>query len=230
MKTHGHTSHTVDMLYGLYMRDVAKQAKPSQKKQGYRPDDVVKLWKAARAKRGAQYGELAKLIKLAAITGGRIESLCDLKADAVVIDPRTKVRVIRFNDKTEAGNREVPIPDAFSPFVDDLIRNVDLKDMYLIKAKTESKYGERSGPPGKLYGRLKRGLEFGPEYDFHSFRRTVATLLQDSGCPENFAADILGHEKKTMTYGLYPNKTDLAILKAWMDKAIVYPDREFMTV
>ena len=229
MKAHGHTSHTVEMFYGLYMRDVAKQAKPSQEKQGYRPEDVVKLWKAARAKRGSQFTELAKLIKLASFTGGRIESLCDLQADAVTVDPHTKVRVIRFNDKTEAGNRQVPIPDAFAPFVDDLIRNVDTRDMYLIKVKTKSKYGERSGPPGKLYGRLKRALGFGPEHDFHSFRRTVATLLERSHCPENFAADILGHEKKTITYGLYSDKTDLAARKAWMDKAIVYPDQEFMT-
>ena len=38
---------------------------------------------------------------------------------------------------------------------------------------------------------------------FHSLRRTVATLLEDAGVPEGIAADILVHEKKTLSYGLY---------------------------
>ena len=38
---------------------------------------------------------------------------------------------------------------------------------------------------------------------FHSLRRTVATLLEDAGVPEGVAADILVHEKKTLSYGLY---------------------------
>jgi integrase len=46
-------------------------------------------------------------------------------------------------------------------------------------------------------------MGFGPPYVLHSIRKTVATLLEDAGCPEGVAADILGHEKPAMTYGLH---------------------------
>ena len=37
---------------------------------------------------------------------------------------------------------------------------------------------------------------------FHSFRKTVVTLLEQAGISENLAADIVGHEKPRITYGL----------------------------
>ena len=42
---------------------------------------------------------------------------------------------------------------------------------------------------------------------FHSFRNTVATKLESAGIPENIAADIVAHDKATMTYGLYSSGT-----------------------
>jgi len=51
----------------------------------------------------------------------------------------------------------------------------------------------------------------GPELVFHSIRKTVATLLENAGVPENVSADILGHEKNTMTYGLYSGGSSLSV-------------------
>ena len=45
---------------------------------------------------------------------------------------------------------------------------------------------------------------------FHSIRNTVSTLLDQAGVQESIAADILGHEKKTMTYGLYSGGSSMA--------------------
>ena len=53
---------------------------------------------------------------------------------------------------------------------------------------------------------------------FHSIRKTVATLLEDSGVAENVAADILGHDKPTMTYGLYSGGTSLATKRDAIEK------------
>ena len=38
---------------------------------------------------------------------------------------------------------------------------------------------------------------------FHSFLKTVVTLLEQAGISENLAVDIVGHEKPRITYGLY---------------------------
>jgi len=42
---------------------------------------------------------------------------------------------------------------------------------------------------------------------FHCTRNTVETKLESAGVPENIAADIVGHDKATMTYGLYSGGT-----------------------
>jgi hypothetical protein len=39
----------------------------------------------------------------------------------------------------------------------------------------------------------------------------VATQLENARVPEGVAADIVGHEKKTMTYGLYSGGTSAKI-------------------
>lgn len=57
---------------------------------------------------------------------------------------------------------------------------------------------------------------------FHSIRKTVSTLLENAGVPEGAAADIIGHEKKTMTYGLYSGGSSLAV-KAEAIEKLEYP-------
>lgn len=44
---------------------------------------------------------------------------------------------------------------------------------------------------------------------FHSIRKTVSTLFEQAEVLEGVAADILGHEKQTMTYGLYSGGSSL---------------------
>ncbi len=46
---------------------------------------------------------------------------------------------------------------------------------------------------------------------FHSIRKTVGTQLENAGVPENVTADLLGHEKPRITYGLYSGGTSLAV-------------------
>ena len=74
---------------------------------------------------------------------------------------------------------------------------------------TENKYGNRSNAIGKRFGRLKTELGHGKQQVFHSIRKTFTTELERAGIPENIAADIVGHEKQTMTYGLYSGGSSL---------------------
>jgi len=43
-------------------------------------------------------------------------------------------------------------------------------------------------------------MGFGPQLIFLSLRKSVVTILENAGVPENVVADIVGHEKTTMTY------------------------------
>jgi hypothetical protein len=59
---------------------------------------------------------------------------------------------------------------------------------------------------------------FGKEHVFYSIGKTVATLLENANVPEGVAADIPGHQKRTMTYGLYSGGSSMAVKRAAIEK------------
>lgn len=180
----------------------------------FAPTEIVTLWKAARASGDEP---LANLIQLGAYTGARIEELCSLKkADF-------KESALKITDaKTEAGNRVVPVHSAILPLVKKLAAADDTSDEYLIPGLTFNKFGDRSNAIGKRFGRLKEAGGFGSNQVFHSIRKTLVTLLENAGVSENLAADIVGHEKPRITYGLYSGGASLEVKREALEK-IKYP-------
>lgn len=145
-------------------------------------------------------GTLAILIKIAAFTGARIEELCQLKDENVIT-----VEGVAFLDitdsKTSAGIRMVPIHPSIQKTIDCLVAETD--DGYLIKSKSKNKYGLRSDPYSKSFGRLKTSLQFGPAHVFHSIRATVITQLQRADISGPVIAQLVGHETGTVTFDVY---------------------------
>lgn len=156
--------------------------------------------------------QLLNLFLLACYTGARIEELCSLKVEQVADD------YLEIKDaKTKAGNRQVPIHSQIESLIKSMI--TDSNDGYLISGmKVRNKYNKRSDPIGKRFGRMKKELGFGKDKVFHSIRKSVATALENAGIAENIAADILGHEKKTMTYGIYSGGTSLSVKRQAIEK------------
>jgi integrase len=184
--------------------DVARQSKqtsPRSARQPFTPGDVLKLLDAAKERSDYQ---LADLIQLGMWTGCRIEELCALKVEQV------KNEYFSVKDaKTAAGWRDVPIHQNLAMAMARLTD--ETKDGYVLSGLTKNKYGDRSNAIGKRFGRLKKELGFGHEHVFHSIRKTVVTILENAGAPENVVADIVGHEKTTMTYGLYSGGLSLSV-------------------
>ena len=145
---------------------------------------------------------------LAIYTGGRIEELVRMTVDAVDIEKET---LSITGAKTTAGNRIVPIHPKLLPLINDLVEDAQrTQRLYLINTNSKNMYGNRSDPLSKRFGRLKTALGYDSRYVFHSIRKTVVTLLEQAGVPEGTTADLVGHEKTTMTYGLYSGGTSLA--------------------
>lgn len=176
------------------------------------PSEVVTLLDAAVEKEDHQ---LADLIRLGMYSGARIEELCALKLN----DCTTEVLNIT-DSKTEAGIREVPVHSLLVPVIERLKKN-DADD-YLLGGLTFNKYGDRSNAIGKRFGRLKASLGFPSKKVFHSIRKTVVTLLENAGISENLAADIVGHEKPRITYGLYSGGATLSVKKEALEQ-VIYP-------
>ena len=178
----------------------------------FQPQEVVTLLNAAVDK---QDHELADLIRLAMYSGARIEELCALKVTDCTEDAFSIT-----DSKTAAGIRQVPVHSQLVEVVQRLKKST--KDDYLLSGLTFNKYGDRSNAIGKRFGRLKQSLGFPDKKVFHSIRKTVVTQLESAGVSENLTADIVGHEKPRITYGLYSGGHSLAPMKEAIEK-VRYP-------
>lgn len=189
-----------------------RKASPRGSWDPFAPADVVKIYNAAVTNDEPM---LATLIHLGAYTGARIEELCALKVTNVA---GKSFKIV--DAKTEAGIREVPLHTAIRPLVQKL--KSASTDGYLLSGLTFNKYGDRSNNLGKRFGKLKTEEGYGSRHVFHSIRKTVVTLLEDAGISENLAADIVGHVKPRITYGLYSGGASLATKAEALEK-IKYP-------
>ena len=163
------------------------------KRREFSPSDVVSLLSAAVQRDDR---DLGLLIWLGMWTGCRIEELCALRV-ADVSEDRFRIT----DAKSEAGLREVPIHSQLKPAIERMCATS--RDGYVMSGLTFNKYNDRSNAIGKRFGRLKTKLGFDGSYVYHSLRRTVTTQLDAAGVPEPVSARIVGHDLKTMTYGLY---------------------------
>jgi integrase len=178
----------------------------------------VELWEATKT----TDPQLHAAIKIAAYSGARIEGVAQLKLSDIRFDPETRIRFMHMADKSTAGDRDVPIHPDINTLIDDLIKRAD-PDGYLIHSDAKNKYGERSQPLGKRFGRLKTALGYDGRYVFHSLRKTVTSLMQNARVLENVAADIVGHVKPGMTFGLYGGTTAMSLRANELFRSVRYP-------
>ncbi|WP_422416975.1 tyrosine-type recombinase/integrase [Pseudomonas sp. GZD-222] len=166
--------------------------------------DLSRLHAAAKSEK---LHALADLILLGVYTGARIEELCQLKTDNVIdIDG---VQAFDITDsKTRAGIRVVPVHPNIKNIVKRLID--DSEDGYLIATNSRSKYGIRSDPMVKAFGRLKASLGFGPDRVFHSIRKTTITQLVRASVQGTLIAELVGHEVGQTTFDVYSQGSSMS--------------------
>jgi len=182
--------------------------------QPYTVNEVIKLHKEA-VNRGKE--NLATAIRIGAYTGFRLDEICKLQIEDVVVEDGIKCLRLR-ESKTKAGFRTIPIADKLLPLVNQLCSAAaENGDLYLIPNEKISRYGKRCTKISKQFSALKTDMGFGETHDFHSFRRTVATLLEKGRVEELHAARLLGHKLKTMSYGLYSGGAAMGVLKEAID-------------
>ena len=179
--------------------ELPKTLKPRRPREAFTDDEVALILQRLASKRD---NALTTITTLAIYTGARISELAGLHVDNVVT--ADGITCLRIEDaKTDAGKRIVPVHPEIAELVQSLQYNSE--DGYLITGvKSKGGKDRRADVLGKRFGRLvRKDCQLPDTKVFHCFRNTVATKLEGAGVPENIAADIVGHEKPTMTYGLY---------------------------
>jgi integrase len=184
-------------FWDYFDKDIAvwknhKLAKKNKiRKRPWSPAEVIKIHETLKE----QNHWLAHTVWIAAHTGARLGAICDLS-----YDPEQKT--IRFPaQKKEENDRIIPAHPEITKSLDYWLNNRKSK----------------SSVSGKFTA-FKSALGYGPETDFHSFRRTFITELENIECPEAITADIVGHKKQTITYGIYSSGSKIELMRKWLDK------------
>lgn len=205
-------SEDLDPFSRVQVSRLKVQAK--DRRRAFLPQDVVRILSAAESKGDRQ---LADVILLGMWTGGRIEALSSLRISDI---DQIKWSITFEGDKTEAGDRTIPVHTKLRPHIERMIAG--RAEGYLVQGLSFNKYDDRSNAVGKRFGYLKNSLGYDRRYVFHSIRKTVITIMENAGVPENVAADIVGHDKQTMTFGLYSDGNYLEIMRGALEK-VDYP-------
>lgn len=154
---------------------------------------------------------LADTIKIGAYTGCRIEEICQIHTSRITNKSFTIV-----DAKTVAGNRTLPIPTKLEKLFIELSSKT--RDGYLIESSGGNKYGKRSDPISKRFGRLKNKLNFGSDKVFHSIRKTTATMLEREKVSPLTIMSILGHARGTVTFDVYSKGPSIDQMKKALDR------------
>lgn len=177
-------------------------------------DELPRFLERLRADPKLVAADTVELVEFMLVSGWRIAEACALDVDAVnwrdqtvaveAINIRVKGRGIVRQEfpKTEKSWRVTPLPastiamlarrrDRLSEFTTILFPTVQMK----LRDPSNTQREIRESRDNLGY----------PELSTHSFRKTVATILDRAGLSATEIADYLGHEDPSLTMGTYMN-------------------------
>jgi integrase len=160
---------------------------------------LVKLLTATYSQRYTEI--LQDLIRLALVTGARLDELCALK----VVDVHKREDgwwITVTAGKTQAAVRDVPIHRSAAHVLERRLRRAKnfLFDG-LIPGGPDKK---RSWNVSKAFGKFTRSLDLGEgRRKFHELRNTFIEAMDAAEVAESTTKLIVGHARHSMTYGRY---------------------------
>ena len=173
-----------DKNLGDPFKNLSVVGKPRTEKKPFTFSEICKIHAELKTE------DQKLIVQIAALSGMRIEEICSSQYGDHLVQIS--------ESKTKAGIRVIPLHSQ-------LDANVISKMQSRLKP---GKYERLSHTIGKDINRQIRGLGFGHDKTFHSIRKYVATCFENNGVDELIASRILGHNLKTMSYGLYSGGQD----------------------
>lgn len=198
---------------------VAKEIVLNQKlktKENYLPFEMSELLEIKQAVRATGDERLLQTVEIAQWTGMRLAEIAQLSSRSIVT--RDGVECIRVKDdaKTKAGSgRLIPIAKTLADRVP--LRELPAPPPPVLHKRTKKLVPYAGVDLGKKFGRIKTKLGYGSLHVFHSIRKTATTHFEQAQVPEGITADIVGHKKQTLTYGLYSGGTSVEQRKEAVD-------------
>lgn len=152
--------------------------------------------------------DLTEVMLVAMFTGMRLNEIVSLTYDRIVT--HDGVQCIDVSDaKTTAGVRLVPLHPRIR-WLAGRAKATGGAARVWPKFTGEGPGRKPGGDAGKEFSRFKAALGYTDRRKvFHSFRKNVVGQLERAGVPQNEVAQLVGHEKQGMTFGVYGSAMSL---------------------
>lgn len=194
----GHAEENIWRGQALAKREAPKD----EQKRPYTDDEMKKLL-------GGEPGQLlADFIRIAALSGMRVDEIARLNVENIV-DDCFDITVA----KTKAGIRMVPVHPALKVIVARRIEGKEAKDPLFPELPIPKKGSavERSQKVVKAFTAYRRKMEVDDvpdgarqsRVDFHSFRRFFITKAEQAEKLPHFIEAVVGHKRLGMSLGGY---------------------------
>lgn len=180
-------------------------------------DELADILAKLRSDQRAHDLDLVDLVEFVAGTGVRISEACGLawgdvdlgagtatiRANAVRATGRGVIR--QTHTKTDAGTRRIRLPGSVLGILGDRrVRGGPNPHGLVFPTILGNLRDPRNTARDWAQARVRLGIG---DYSFHSFRKTVATALDQAGLTARDIAEYLGHADPSLTMGTYMSKT-----------------------
>ena len=169
---------------------------PRSKKRPFTASQVLDMYRILSERNDVTASWLKHAVWIAAHTGARESAIAKLRYNA-------EEKTIWFpKAKKEETDRIIPAHPA-------IWSNLDA---------WENGYRKSASSISNRFTTFKQGLGYDGSHDFHSFRRTFLTMCENTAIPEGVAADIAGHKKQTISYGLYSGGNTIEVMREALER------------
>ncbi len=169
---------------------------PRPKKRPYTASQVLEMYRILSERNDTTANWLKHAVWIAAHTGARESAIANLRYHA-------EDKTIWFpKAKKEENDRIIPAHPAIWSSLE----------------AWENGSRRSASSISNQFTKFKQVLGFDVSHDFHSFRRTFLTICENAGIPEGVAADIAGHKKQTISYGLYSGGNTIEVMREALER------------
>lgn len=159
---------------------------------------------------GAQRPEIYLIVMVGLVTGMRVSSVARLTAADLKRSMHGTPYIDISNDKTIAGNRDIPIPELLFKALGEFF---DAHDDFGLQEREDGKgYSDQLNKPLKAFMKMHGYDKRYTKMSFHAFRKSFNQHLLTNKVERYICGAILGHVDESMTTGVYADPPSVDFL------------------
>lgn len=199
-----------------------KTEKKTEDKRAYSDEELLQLFSSR-----PDYPGLPDVMVLGLYTGARLEEICSLRNCDIKQNGEGVFMVSIRKSKTKAGIRTIAVahPLPYSILKERWNADKEDGDKQLFPEFKPGGYDHKlSWSVSKAFGRYRNSVGLTGATDFHSFRRTLVTRMENLSIDQVRMARYIGHSFPTIAFAVYSGgsseKTNIEVARS-----IMYPKK-----